>query len=149
MAGAEELVAGEAGAAADADFQQRAALGAVVGFDERLAAVSRILAGDAAARVGFELEPFERDWLAAELADDDLVPAVALRLIGIRRHAERLPTAAIAGELVPVGRQHLADDLLRRRGGTAKVPQRAQPADDLGLATELPPTAVLAFELNR
>ena len=145
IARAEEFVTGGTGAATDADFEQGAALGAVVGLDERAAAIGGVLAADAAAGVGLELESLRRDRFAADLADDDLLPLVAVGLVGIDRHGKRTPLAAIARKAVAVRCKDLADALLGGSGGAAEMAERAQPPNDLGFAAKRSPPAVLAL----
>jgi hypothetical protein len=148
VAGAEEFIAGGAGAAADADFEEGAAFGAVVGLDERAAAIGGVLATDAASGVGLEFEPLGRDWLTTDFADNDLLPVVAVGLVGIKFDSEPRLLAAIARETLAVSGEDLADNLFRRIRGAAEVAEGAKTADDFSFAAKSPPTAVLAFELN-
>ena len=142
---AEELVAGWPTAAADADFEQRAALGAVVGLNERAAPVGSVLAANAAAGVGLEFESFGRDRFAADFADDDIFPTVAVGLIGIERQLKRRLLAPIASEVLAVSPQNLAHDLLRRIGRAAEMTEGTKPSNNLRFTAKGPPTAILAL----
>lgn len=81
---------------ADAQLQQRAALRTVVRLHERPPPIRRVLARDAAGSVGLDLQTFRRNRLAANLADDDLLPLAAVAFLGVEPHGEIGLMAAVA-----------------------------------------------------
>ena len=150
LAGAEPLVARDAAAAADANFDERTALRAVFRLVVcELAGFRFSLTGRAALRAGNRFQPLGSNRLAADFAQHGRLPVVVVivdRSAGVARAASpcRSGTSS-AARLRPTARPAV---LVRIRLAAQQADQ-PQPRDGVVAAADGSPAAIAAGELVR
>jgi hypothetical protein len=152
LACTETSIARNAGAAAGAEFDEGAAMGAVFGLFGVYARFALALATDAALDAGQGFDALRVDWLAAHFAEDGGLPVallpvaiVVLRCVVVRG-AEPLHFAEWAGHSRGGLREEHANEVVVWVGIAAEQADDLQACDGILAAADGPPAAVATGE---
>jgi hypothetical protein len=148
VSGTPQFISGDAAGTADSQLEDGAAARAVFWLDGRGAAVGGVLAGSAARGAGHNFQSHGRDRLAADFAQDDLLPLAGVEVVGAGANYETGRIAVIASQAMAVRAKHFADDFLWRLGGAAEEAELAEATDDFGFAADGAPGANVALKFD-
>lgn len=134
-AGAEAFVPRDPSAATDTEFDECSALFAKLWLIGFLATVGHILATNATACVGKDLDAFWRDRLSADFANDGLLPVAGCFVFARVADDQSDRWALVARQLRDVGYEQLANHLLRRMRRPPQQTECSQSPRDFDFAT--------------